>query len=47
LGGKDVETSLKLANAVAALKCRELGARTALPNEQTLTEFLSTAKETL
>lgn len=40
---RDVETSLKFANAVAALKCRELGARTALPNEQTLTEFLSNA----
>ena len=47
LSGKDVETSLKLANAVAALKCRELGARTALPNEKILTEFLSTAKEIL
>lgn len=47
LSGKDVETSLRLANAVAALKCRELGARTALPNEQTLNEFLSVAKETL
>jgi sugar/nucleoside kinase (ribokinase family) len=40
LGNEDVETSLKLANAVAALKCRELGARTALPNEKELTEFL-------
>ncbi|HEV7743626.1 MAG TPA: PfkB family carbohydrate kinase [Pyrinomonadaceae bacterium] len=43
LSGKDVETSLRFANAVAALKCRELGARTALPNEQTLTEFLCNA----
>jgi sugar/nucleoside kinase (ribokinase family) len=43
LSGRDVETSLKFANAVAALKCRDLGARTALPNEQTLTEFLSSA----
>ncbi|HEV7684638.1 MAG TPA: PfkB family carbohydrate kinase [Pyrinomonadaceae bacterium] len=43
LSGRDVETSLKFANAVAALKCRELGARTALPNEQTLTEFLRNA----
>jgi sulfofructose kinase len=43
LSDRDVETSLKFANAVAALKCRELGARTALPNEQTLTEFLSNA----
>ena len=40
LSGKDVETSLKLANAVAALKCRQLGARTALPSENELTEFL-------
>ncbi len=31
LTGEDVETSLRLANAVAALKCRDLGARTALP----------------
>ncbi|MGH9929949.1 MAG: carbohydrate kinase family protein, partial [Pyrinomonadaceae bacterium] len=42
LSGEDVETSLKLANAVAALKCRELGARTALPSENELTEFLRT-----
>jgi sulfofructose kinase len=42
LGGKDVETSLKLANAVAALKCRQLGARTALPNTHELAEFLKT-----
>jgi sugar/nucleoside kinase (ribokinase family) len=42
LSGKDVEMSLKLANAVAALKCRELGARTALPSETELTEFLMT-----
>jgi len=43
LSGKDVETSLKLANAVAALKCRQLGARTALPSERELTEFLRNA----
>src|ERR1043166_1927973 len=43
LTGEDVETSLKLANAVAALKCRALGARTALPNRKELTEFLSKA----
>ena len=41
LSGEDVETSLKMANAVAALKCRELGARTALPSKNELTEFLS------
>jgi sulfofructose kinase len=40
LRGKDVETSLRLANAVAALKCRQLGARTALPSENELTELL-------
>lgn len=36
LTGETVETSAKMANAVAALKCRELGARTALPNRQEL-----------
>lgn len=40
LRGEDVATSLRLANAVAALKCRSLGARTALPDEIELTEFL-------
>lgn len=40
LRGEDVETSLKIANAVAALKCSDLGARTALPREKKLTEFL-------
>jgi sulfofructose kinase len=43
LTGEDVETSLKLANAAAALKCRELGARTSLPRRNELTEFLSKA----
>jgi len=32
LTGRDIETSMRLANATAALKCRSLGARTALPN---------------
>jgi sulfofructose kinase len=40
LSGKDVETSLRTANAVAALKCRSLGARAALPRENELSEFL-------
>jgi len=40
LTGEDIETSLHLGNAVAALKCRDLGARTALPNADELTEFL-------
>lgn len=43
LSGEDVETSLKLANAAAALKCRELGARTSLPTENELAEFLRCA----
>ena len=40
LTGEDIETSLKLANAVAALKCRQLGARTALPTKKELRDFL-------
>lgn len=40
LRGEDVEASLQLANAVAALKCRSLGARTALPTRAELEEFL-------
>ncbi len=40
LTGEDIETSLQLGNAVAALKCRDLGARTALPSENELTKFL-------
>jgi sugar/nucleoside kinase (ribokinase family) len=42
LGGEDLETCMKLGNAVAALKCRSLGARAALPTEDELREFLST-----
>jgi sulfofructose kinase len=41
LSGEDVETSLKFANGVAALKCRNLGARTALPGKEELTGFLA------
>jgi sulfofructose kinase len=37
---EDVETSLKIANAVGALKCRGLGARAKLPTESELREFL-------
>jgi len=40
LTGEDIETSLKLANAVAALKCRALGARTALPTKAELENFI-------
>jgi len=40
LNGEDLETCLKLGNAVAALKCRSLGARAALPTLDELREFL-------
>jgi sulfofructose kinase len=40
LRGADLEECLSFANATAALKCRGLGARTALPTEKELTEFL-------
>jgi sulfofructose kinase len=40
LTGEDIETSLHLGNTVAALKCRDLGARTALPYKGELNEFL-------
>ena len=40
LNGDDIETSLKLGNAVAAMKCSALGARTALPTRSELDEFL-------
>lgn len=40
LTGKSVEESATMANAVAALKCRELGARTALPDKDELDLFL-------
>lgn len=40
LNDEDVETSLKLGNAVAAMKCSALGARTALPTRSELDEFL-------
>jgi sulfofructose kinase len=41
LRGEGIETSMKLANATAALKCRELGGRTGLPNSAELDQFLS------
>jgi sulfofructose kinase len=40
LKGESVERTLEMANAVAALKCREIGARTALPNEDELKKLL-------
>jgi sugar/nucleoside kinase (ribokinase family) len=41
LTGEDLETSLKLGNAVAAIKCSALGARTALPTRSELASFLT------
>jgi len=43
LHGEELETCLKLGNAVAALKCRALGARAALPTADELTEFVARA----
>jgi sugar/nucleoside kinase (ribokinase family) len=40
LAGEDLESCLKLGNAVAALKCRALGARAALPTAEELSEFV-------
>jgi sugar/nucleoside kinase (ribokinase family) len=40
LTGETVETAARMANAVAALKCRALGARTALPNFSELNEMI-------
>lgn len=41
LNGDSVEDAAKNANAVAALKCREIGARTALPNKEELRRLLN------
>ncbi|MEO6391585.1 MAG: PfkB family carbohydrate kinase [Pyrinomonadaceae bacterium] len=41
LRGEEIEGAMRYANAVAALKCRSLGARTALPTEPELQDFLS------
>src|SRR5262249_48014357 len=40
LAGYPVEATLRYANAVAGLKCRDLGARTALPSRNDVSEFL-------
>jgi sugar/nucleoside kinase (ribokinase family) len=40
LTGEDIESSLQLGNAVAAIKCSALGARTALPTRSELYGFL-------
>jgi len=44
LRGESVETTLEMANAVAALKCREIGARTALPRVDELEELINSAR---
>jgi sulfofructose kinase len=41
LRNEDLESCLKLGNAVAALKCRGLGARNALPTADELADFLA------
>lgn len=41
LKGAEIEESLKFANAVAALKCRQLGARTSLPDETELLALIN------
>jgi sugar/nucleoside kinase (ribokinase family) len=43
LRGREMEDSLKLANATASLKCRALGARTSLPTEKELSDFVMSA----
>jgi sulfofructose kinase len=40
LNGENIETSMKFGNAVAAIKCSALGARTSLPNRSQFEEFL-------
>ena len=46
LQGEEIEACLTLGSAVAALKCRDLGARAALPTAQELNQFLSSEGET-
>jgi sugar/nucleoside kinase (ribokinase family) len=41
LNGESVEEAARTANAVAALKCRAIGARTALPARPELNDFIS------
>jgi sulfofructose kinase len=45
LQGLEVEESLRIANATAALKCRGIGARTSLPSRAELHGFLKQAVE--
>jgi sugar/nucleoside kinase (ribokinase family) len=41
LRGEDVETCLRYGNAVAAMKCSALGARTGLPTQVQFQKFLN------
>ena len=41
ISGESVEESARMANAVAALKCRAIGARTSLPNRKELDSLLA------
>ena len=43
LNGEQLESCMRLGNAVAALKCRALGARAALPTADELSEFVAQA----
>lgn len=47
LRGFEIEVCLELANATAALKCRALGARTSLPTQAELNDFLKQNPATL
>jgi len=44
LQGEDLEECMRTANALAALKCRQLGGRAALPDQKELREFLSESR---
>ena len=46
LQAQDLETCLKLGNAVAALKCRALGGRATLPTADELADFLREDRKT-
>ena len=43
LAGLSVEETLRVANGVAGLKCRAIGARTALPTLEELNALLKTS----
>ncbi len=47
LRGEEIEESLRLANATASLKCRALGARTTLPTQAELEEFIRQSPQLL